>query len=62
MALALDVYPYWRTTQELKREIDCDAVVTRAIHALIEVGLLERRNKSVRPTAAAVHLERLELP
>jgi predicted transcriptional regulator len=62
MALALDVYPYWRTTQELKREIECGEAVVRAIHALIKVGLLERRNKSVRPTEAAVHLERLELP
>jgi predicted transcriptional regulator len=62
MALALDVYPYWRTTHELKREVDCGQAVTRAVHVLIEVGLLERRNKSVRPTAAAVHLERLELP
>lgn len=67
MALTLAIYPHWRTTHELKREIDCGAAVTRAIHELIKIGLLERcktpkMRTSVRPTEAAAHLERLRLP
>jgi hypothetical protein len=67
MALALASYPRWSTTHELKREIPCGSAVTKAIHALIEIGLLERckappPKTSVRPTEAAAHLERLRLP
>ena len=68
MALTLAVYPHWSTTHELKREINCGSAVTRAIHALTAIGLLERaetswkKRNSVRPTEAAVHLERLRLP
>jgi hypothetical protein len=67
MALALAAYPRWSTDHELKREIRCGRAVTRAIKALIEIGLLERckaspPETSVRPTEAAAHLERLRLP
>jgi predicted DNA-binding ArsR family transcriptional regulator len=62
MALTLAVYPQWRTTRELRREIGCGGVVKRAVRDLIAIGLLERRTISIRPTEAAAHLERLQLP
>lgn len=62
MALALAVYPHWRTGRELSREIPCGRLVREAIGSLIAIGLLERRGTSVRPTEAAAHLERLKLP
>lgn len=62
MALTLAVYPQWRTTRELRREIGCGRVVTRAVRNLIALGLLERHTTSIRSTEAAAHLERLELP
>lgn len=62
MALTLAAYWHWRTIPELVREIGSEDAVERCIKALIEVGLLERHKASVRPTPAATHLHRLELP
>jgi hypothetical protein len=64
MALCLATYPHWRTIPELAREIDCGEgdVVERACRDLVSIGLLECRGISIRPTPAAAHFERLELP
>jgi hypothetical protein len=62
MALALEVYPHWRTIPELAREIGPSGALTRAILELIGMGLLESHGSAVRPTKAIAHLERLRLP
>lgn len=62
LALTLSSYPHWRTTRELRREIGCGGVVHHAVRELIEIGLIERREASIRPTPAAAHFERLKLP
>lgn len=62
LALALAPYPHWRTIPELAREIDCGDAVERAVVDLVGIGLLECRGVSIRPTRAALHFDRLELP
>lgn len=62
MALALEVYPHWRTIPELAREIGSSGALTRAVIELIGLGLLENHGSAVRPTKAIAHLERLRLP
>lgn len=62
MALALEVYPHWRTIPELAREIGHRGVLTRAVLDLIGLGLLESHGSAVRPTKPVAHLERLKLP
>lgn len=62
MALCLAPYPHWRTIPELAREIDQEDAVERACRDLVGIGLLECRGVSIRPTKAAAHLNRLELP
>lgn len=62
LALALASTTHWRTIPELAREIGDREAVERAVGALVEIGLLERHKASVRPSAAAAHFERLELP
>jgi hypothetical protein len=62
MALALEVYPHWRTIPELAREIGPSGALTRAIIDLITLGLLESHGSAVRPTKPIAHLQRLELP
>lgn len=62
MALALEVYPHWRTIPELAREIGSYGALTRAVLELIKLGLLENHGSAVRPTKAIATLERLRLP
>lgn len=62
MALALEVYPHWRTIPELAREIGHRGVLTRAVLDLIGMGLLESHGSAIRPTKPVAHLERLKLP
>jgi len=62
MALALEVYPLWRTIPELAREIGPSGALTRAVIELIGLGLLENHGSAVRPTKAIAHMERLRLP
>jgi hypothetical protein len=62
LALALAPYPHWRTIPELAREIACGDAVERACCDLVAIGLLECRGVSIRPTVAAAHFQRLELP
>lgn len=62
MALALEVYPHWRTIPELAREIGASGALTRAILELIMLGLLENYGSAVRPTKPIATFERLRLP
>ena len=62
MALALEVYPHWRTIPELAREIGHRGILTRAVLDLIGLGLLESHGSAVRPTKPVAHMERLKLP
>jgi len=62
MALALEIYPHWRTIPELGREIGNGGALTRAVLELIGLGLLENHGSAVRPTKAIAHFERLRLP
>lgn len=62
MALALEIYPHWRTIPELAREIGSRGALTRAVLDLIGRGVLESHGSAVRPTKAVAFLERLELP
>jgi hypothetical protein len=62
MALALEVYPLWRTIPELAREIGGGGALTRAVIELITLGLLESHGSAVRPTKAVAYMDRLKLP
>lgn len=62
MALALEVYPHWRTIPELAREIGPSGALTRAALELITLGLLENHGSAVRPTKTIATFERLKLP
>lgn len=62
LALALEAHPKSLTIPDLAAEIDQGDTVERACRDLVGVGLLDCEGISIRPTAAAVHFERLELP
>ena len=62
LALVLAVQPHCRTVPELDREIDLGDAVEQAVQDLVGIGLLERRGASVRPSPAAAHFYRLDLP
>jgi predicted transcriptional regulator len=62
LGIALDAHPKPLTTRELARQIGRGDAVERAVAELVSVGLIEREGKAIRPTKAAVHFERLELP
>ncbi|HEX7293953.1 MAG TPA: hypothetical protein VF259_05370 [Solirubrobacterales bacterium] len=62
LALVLDAHPKSLTIPDLARQMDADDPVEVAIRDLVAVGLLECGGISVRPSAAAVHFDALELP
>jgi hypothetical protein len=62
LSLVLAAHPKALTTPDLAREIDADDAVEVAVRNLVGVGLLECSGISVKPTAAALHFDRLELP
>lgn len=62
LALALDAHPKSLTIPDLARQMDAGDAVEVAIRDLVAVGLLECRGITVRPSAAAVHFDALELP
>lgn len=62
LSLALDAHPKSLTIPDLAREIDPGDAVERAVRELVGVGLLECSGITVRPTAAALCFERLDLP
>lgn len=62
LSLVLDAHPKSLTIPDLAREIDAGDAVERAVRELVGVGLLVCEGVSIRPSAAALHFERLELP
>jgi hypothetical protein len=62
LSLALDAHPKSLTIPDLAREIDQGDAIERAVRELVGVGLLECSGIMVRPSAAALHFDRLELP
>ncbi len=62
LSLALETHPKPLAIPDLAREIDQGDAVERAVRDLVGVGLLDCGGVSIRPTAAAIHFERLELP
>jgi len=62
LALVLDAHPNPVTIPDLAREIDAGDSVEPAIRELVGVGLLECGGITVRPTAAALRFECLDLP
>jgi hypothetical protein len=61
LSLVLDAHPNPVTIPDLAREIDAGDAAEVAIHELVGVGLLECSGITVRPSAAAVHFDSLEL-
>jgi hypothetical protein len=62
LGLALEAHPKSLTIPDLAREIGQGDAVERAVRDLVGVGLLESGGISIRPSAAALRFERLELP
>ncbi len=62
LGLVLDAHPKCLTIPSLACQIDADDAVETAIRDLTGVGLLECSGITVKPSAAAVHFDRLELP
>jgi hypothetical protein len=62
LSLVLDAHPNPVTIPDLAREIDAGDAVEPAIRDLVGVGLLECSGITVRPTAAALRFEFLDLP
>jgi predicted transcriptional regulator len=62
LGLVLDAHPKSLTIPEVARQIDRGDATERAIRNLVGVGLLECSGITIRPSAAALHFERLELP
>lgn len=62
LSLALDAHPKSLTIPDFAREIDRGDAVERAIRDLVGVGLLECSGVTIRPTAAALRFEHLDLP
>lgn len=61
LALALAAHPKSLTPPDLAREIVQGDAVERAVRDLVGAGLLECGGISIRPTAAALHFDRLGL-
>jgi hypothetical protein len=59
LSLAREAHPKSLTIPELAAEID---QAERAVVDLVGAGLLDCRGISTQPSAAALHIERLELP
>lgn len=62
LGLVLDAHPKPLTIRDLARQVGGQDAVDRAVCGLIDTGLLERQGVSVRPTRAAIHFDRLDLP
>jgi hypothetical protein len=61
LSLALAAHPTSLRIPDLAREIDAGDATERAVRDLVGIGLLECSGITVRPTAAAVHFDSLEL-
>ncbi len=61
LSLVLAAHPKSLTIPGLSLEFDCGDAVERAVVALVGVGLLDCGGISIRPSAAALHFDRLGL-
>lgn len=62
LSLALAVYPmHALAIPAITRRISCGDAAKRAVRVLESVGLLEEVRGCFRPSAAALHLEQLEM-
>lgn len=62
LGLVLSAHPKLLTIPNLAREIDQGDAVERAVRDLVGVGLFDCEGVTIRPSAAALHFDRLELP
>jgi hypothetical protein len=62
LSLVLEAHPKSLTIPDLSREVDQEDAVEGAVRELVGVGLLECSGITVRPSTAALHVDRLELP
>jgi hypothetical protein len=62
LSLVLDAHPDPLTIPALATEIDQGDAVERAVRDLVGVGLLDCAGITIRPSAAALHFYRLDLP
>jgi hypothetical protein len=62
LSLALEAHPKSLTIPDLAREIGEGDAVERAVRDLVGYGLLDCGGITIRPSAAALHFQRLELP
>jgi hypothetical protein len=62
LSLALEAHPRSLSVPDLAREIDQGDAVERAVVDLVAVGLLDCGGVTIRPSAAALHFDSLELP
>jgi len=60
LALALAVYPLYRTIPELIRDFGSPALVRRAAANLVSYGLIVMHGNTLLTTLAAFHCHRLE--
>jgi len=60
LALALAVYPHYRTIPELIRDFGRPAPVRRAVANLVGYDLIVMHGNTLLPTQAAFHCHRLE--
>ncbi len=60
LALALAVYPLYRTIPELIRDFGRPAPVRRAVANLVGYGLIVMHGNTLLPTPAAYHCHRLD--
>lgn len=60
LALAMAVYPHYRTIPELIRDFGKPAPVRRAVANLVNYGLIVMHGNTLLPTPAAYHCHRLE--
>ena len=60
LALAMAVYPHYRTIPELIREFGRPAQVRQAVANLVGYGLIVMHGNTLLPIPAAFHCHRLE--
>jgi hypothetical protein len=60
LALALEIYPVYRTVPELGQEFGSPARVKRAVANLVSYGLIVLHGQTLMPTPAAYHCHRLD--
>ncbi len=61
LSLVLDAHPTHLTIPDLARQIDAGDAAEVAVRELVGVGLLECSGITVRPSAAAIYFDSLEL-